>query len=152
MSQNSTSATKVSSTHVALGFLIGLLNLLLGSLQYQAACGFGWRPCGTNPCRPCPCRSGHCLPACPDRARPPQATIDGEVVVVHEGRTNFSELQADLAAGRQDRLVYYVFELLWRDGDLRKVPQIERKQALRDILDENGVEAPVVSSEHLMRR
>lgn len=27
-----------------------------------------------------------------------QAIIDGEVVVVHEGRTNFSELQAELAA------------------------------------------------------
>jgi len=34
-----------------------------------------------------------------------QAIIDGEVVVVHEGRTNFSELQAELAAGKQDRLV-----------------------------------------------
>ena len=59
---------------------------------------------------------------------PGQAIIDGEVVVVHEGRTNFSELQAELAAGRQDRLVYYAFDLLWRDGDLRKLPQIERKQ------------------------
>jgi bifunctional non-homologous end joining protein LigD len=27
--------------------------------------------------------------------------------MVHEGRTNFSELQAELAAGRQDRLIYY---------------------------------------------
>jgi len=36
-----------------------------------------------------------------------EAIIDGEVVVVHEGRTNFSELQAELAAGRQGRLVYY---------------------------------------------
>jgi ATP-dependent DNA ligase len=36
---------------------------------------------------------------------PGQAIIDGEVVVIHEGRTNFSELQAQLAAGRQDRLV-----------------------------------------------
>jgi bifunctional non-homologous end joining protein LigD len=35
---------------------------------------------------------------------PGQAIIDGEVVVVHEGRTNFSELQAELAAGRQDRM------------------------------------------------
>jgi ATP-dependent DNA ligase len=35
---------------------------------------------------------------------PGEAIIDGEVVVVHEGRTNFSELQAELAAGRQDRL------------------------------------------------
>ena len=33
---------------------------------------------------------------------PGQAVIDGEVVVVHEGRTNFSELQAELARGRQD--------------------------------------------------
>src|SRR6267378_6462028 len=51
---------------------------------------------------------------------PGEAIIDGEVVVVHEGRTNFSELQAELAAGRQGRLVYYAFDLLWRNGDLRK--------------------------------
>jgi bifunctional non-homologous end joining protein LigD len=78
-----------------------------------------------------------------------QAIIDGEVVVVHEGRTNFSELQAELVAGRQDRLVYYAFDLLWRDGDLRKLPQIERKQMLRDLIDENGIEPPVVYSDHL---
>jgi bifunctional non-homologous end joining protein LigD len=35
---------------------------------------------------------------------PGQAIIDGEVVVIHDGRTNFSELQAALAAGKQDRL------------------------------------------------
>src|SRR5260221_5803265 len=81
---------------------------------------------------------------------PGQAIIDGEVVVVHEGRTNFSELQAALAAGRQDRLVYYAFDLLWRDGDLRKLPQIERKQALLDLLSENDIEHPVLFSEHLV--
>jgi bifunctional non-homologous end joining protein LigD len=43
-----------------------------------------------------------------------EAIIDGEVVVVHEGRTNFAELQADLAKGRKDRLLYYAFDLLWR--------------------------------------
>lgn len=42
---------------------------------------------------------------------PGEAIIDGEVVVTHEGRTNFSELQAELAAGRQHRLVYYAFDL-----------------------------------------
>jgi bifunctional non-homologous end joining protein LigD len=42
-----------------------------------------------------------------------QAIIDGEVVVVHEGRTNFSKHQAELAAGRQDRLVFYAFDLFW---------------------------------------
>ena len=40
--------------------------------------------------------------------------------VVHEGRC--SELQAELAAGRQVRLVYYAFDLLWRNGDLRRLP------------------------------
>src|SRR2546421_12425237 len=79
---------------------------------------------------------------------PGQAIIDGEVVVVHEGRTNFSELQAELAAGRQDRLVYYAFDLLWRDGDLRRLPQIERKQRLLDLIGENGIEQPVLYSEH----
>jgi bifunctional non-homologous end joining protein LigD len=78
-----------------------------------------------------------------------EAIIDGEVVVVHQGRTNFSELQAELAAGRQYRLVYYAFDLLWRDGDLRKLSQIERKHALLDLLGENGIEHPVLYSEHL---
>jgi bifunctional non-homologous end joining protein LigD len=80
---------------------------------------------------------------------PGQAIIDGEVVVVHKGRTNFSELQAELAAGRQDKLIYYAFDLLWRDGDLRKLGQLERKQALSDLLGENGIELPIIYSEHL---
>ena len=71
------------------------------------------------------------------------------MVVVHEGRTNFSELQAELAAGRQGRLVYYGFDLLWRNGDLRKLPQLERKQALMDLLGENDIELPVLYSEQL---
>jgi bifunctional non-homologous end joining protein LigD len=69
--------------------------------------------------------------------------------VVHEGRTNFSELQAELAAGRQDGLVFYAFDLLWRDGDLRKLPQIERTQMLVDLMGEKDVDMPVLYSEHL---
>lgn len=81
---------------------------------------------------------------------PGQAIIDGEVVVVHEGRTNFSELQADLARGDQDRLLYYAFDLLWLDGeDLRKRPQIERKKLLKNLFEDSSVEAPVLFSEHL---
>jgi bifunctional non-homologous end joining protein LigD len=79
-----------------------------------------------------------------------QAIIDGEVVIVHEGRTNFSELQADLASGKQDRLLYYAFDLLWRNGDLRKLPQIKRKQMLADLLSENDIGLPIVYSEHLV--
>ena len=68
-------------------------------------------------------------------------------MVFHEDWTNFSELQADLAAGRQDRLIYYAFDLLWHNGDVRKLPQIKRKQALLDFLGANGVEMPVLYSE-----
>lgn len=82
-------------------------------------------------------------------AIPGEAIIDGEVVVVHDGRTNFSEFQAELAAGRQGRLIYYAFDLLWQNGDLRKLPQTERKQLLLDLLGENDVELPVLFSEHL---
>src|ERR1700755_143395 len=79
-----------------------------------------------------------------------EAIIDGDVVVVHQGRTNFSELQAELAAGRQGRLVYYAFDLLWRDGeDLRRSPQLERKRALERLIQVNDIEAPVLYSEHL---
>jgi bifunctional non-homologous end joining protein LigD len=82
---------------------------------------------------------------------PGRAIIDGEVVVVHEGRTNFSELQAELAAGRQDKLVYYAFDLLYLDGfDLRRSPQIERKRALKDLLEENEIAAPILYSEYLI--
>jgi bifunctional non-homologous end joining protein LigD len=80
---------------------------------------------------------------------PGQAIIDGEVVVIHENRTNFSELQAELAAGKQGRLVYYAFDLLWRDGDLRRHPQLERKQMLSDLLGENDIGLPIIYSEHL---
>lgn len=82
---------------------------------------------------------------------PGQAIIDGEVVVIHEGRTNFSELQAELAAGRQDRLSYYAFDVLWLDGqDLRKKPQIERKAMLQKLFNTHELEAPLLYSEHLV--
>ena len=69
-------------------------------------------------------------------------------MVVHEGRTD-SELQAELARGDQDRLVFYAFDLLWRDGDLRKLPQIDRKQMVADLIGENDVNMQVLYSEHL---
>lgn len=81
---------------------------------------------------------------------PGQAIVDGEVVVVHEGRTNFSELQAELSRGDQDRLLYYAFDLLWLDGqDLRRRPQIERKAMLQGLFDTYQLEAPVLFSEHV---
>lgn len=60
------------------------------------------------------------------------ALIDGEVVVeAGSGASDFSTLQADLSAGRRDRFVFYVFDLLYLDGyDLRELPLIERKEML----------------------
>jgi bifunctional non-homologous end joining protein LigD len=80
---------------------------------------------------------------------PGQAIIDGEVVVIQDGRTNFSELQAELAKGDQDRLAFYAFDLLYLNGlDLRRSPQIQRKRVLEELLD--GLEGPSLYSDHLV--
>jgi bifunctional non-homologous end joining protein LigD len=80
-----------------------------------------------------------------------RAIFDGEVVVVHEGRTNFSELQADLASGKQRRMVFYAFDLLYLEGfDLRKSPQIERKRVLKMLFDETKLQSPILYSEHML--
>jgi bifunctional non-homologous end joining protein LigD len=71
------------------------------------------------------------------------------VVVIHQGRTNFSELQADLGRGDQDRLVYFAFDLLWLDGkDLRRMAQLARKELLKEFIEANEVERPILYSEH----
>jgi hypothetical protein len=58
-----------------------------------------------------------------------RAIFYGEVVVVKDGRTNFSELQAALAAGRQEALTFNAFDLLFLEGfDLRDSPLSERKR------------------------
>ena len=45
------------------------------------------------------------------------AILDGELVVeAASGASDFSALQADLAAGRSDRFRYYLFDLLYLDG------------------------------------
>ncbi|MGY4414853.1 bifunctional non-homologous end joining protein LigD [Bradyrhizobium sp. LB7.1] len=80
---------------------------------------------------------------------PGQAIVDGEVVVIHEDRTNFSELQADLGRGDQDRLLYFAFDILWLDGkDLRKLAQLARKELLKELIEANEVERPILYSEH----
>ncbi|WP_439409607.1 hypothetical protein ACNJX9_16945 [Bradyrhizobium sp. DASA03076] len=76
-----------------------------------------------------------------------QAIVDGEVVVIYESRTNFSELQADLGRGDQDRLIYFAFDLLWLDGkDLRKEPLIERKRLLKELIEEQSSRSPSCSA------
>lgn len=78
-----------------------------------------------------------------------RAIFDGEAVVVTDGRPNFSDLQADLSSGRQNRLSMYLFDLLYLEGfDLRKSPQIERKRVLKMLFDETKLSKPIFYSEH----
>ncbi len=64
------------------------------------------------------------------------ALLDGEVVSEDaKGISRFSLLQQDLKAGRHDRKVLYVFDLLHLDGaDLTALPLTQRKAALSRLL------------------
>jgi bifunctional non-homologous end joining protein LigD len=57
--------------------------------------------------------------------------IDGEVVAFEDGQTSFQRLGHPGAA-----IFYYVFDLLWLDGeDVRGLPLLERKSLLREALE-----------------
>src|SRR5260370_32509154 len=64
------------------------------------------------------------------------ALLDGELVVEDEnGISSFSLLQTDLKDGRDDRFVYWVFDLLHLDGrDFTNKPLTVRKAALQQLL------------------
>ena len=70
------------------------------------------------------------------KLRADTALLDGEVVAEDEkGISRFSLLQQDLKSGRHDRMVLYVFDLLYLDGaDLRSLPLADRKAALTKLL------------------
>ena len=76
--------------------------------------------------------------------------LDGEIASIDEsGVSNFSALQDDLKNSRQDRMVYYVFDLLHLDGqDLTTAPLLERKRALAALLEETPKNSIVKLSEH----
>jgi bifunctional non-homologous end joining protein LigD len=79
-----------------------------------------------------------------------QAIIDGEMVVLGDnGVSAFSELQLALSEKRSERMTFYVFDLLFLDGeDLRAEPLVDRKERLRDLLEGTDEEGPVRYSEH----
>jgi DNA ligase D-like protein (predicted ligase) len=83
--------------------------------------------------------------------------VDGEVVAFEGGRTSFARLQQRMQVRspsaelrRRVPVVYYVFDLLWRDGrDLTSLPLRERKRLLRASLSFRG---PVRFSRHVNER
>lgn len=71
--------------------------------------------------------------------------LDGEIVSEGEnGVSDFSALQSDLKSGRHDRMVYYVFDILYCDGfDLTGAALRDRKAALSALFSELP-ETPVI--------
>jgi len=67
----------------------------------------------------------------------PDVIIDGEIVALDaDGAPNFSSLQAAISDGKTERLIFYVFDLLFADGeDLRPLPLVTRKARLKTLLD-----------------
>ena len=80
--------------------------------------------------------------------------LDGEVVVLdHEGRTNFSDLQAAFQEPRKEPLIYFAFDLLHLNGhNLRKLPLLQRKVILSELLSAVEPGSPVRLSEHIEGR
>lgn len=92
-------------------------------------------------------------PIAEDVARLPAArlALDGEVIAADAtGRADFSALQEDLRRGRDDRFVYYVFDILQLDDhNMRSAPLVERRQALAAVLERARLDAPrVFYTEH----
>jgi bifunctional non-homologous end joining protein LigD len=71
------------------------------------------------------------------------AILDGEMVVEGaNGASDFQALQADLGTGRTDRFTFYLFDLLYLDGeDLRGMPLVRRKERLAALVA--GAGAPL---------
>src|SRR4051794_4540005 len=69
------------------------------------------------------------------------AMLDGELVALRpDGVSSFPDLQAALKAGRDDRLIFYAFDLLHLNGwDLRPCALIERKRVLSELANWSGM-------------
>ncbi len=67
----------------------------------------------------------------------PDVLIDGEIVALdHDGKPHFSTLQAAIADGKTENLIFFAFDLLFADGmDLRRLPLAERKTRLKALLE-----------------
>jgi DNA polymerase-1 len=79
-----------------------------------------------------------------------EIVLDGEIIVQNKiGASDFGALKRDLEEGRQDRFIYYAFDLLHLDGfDIVASPLEERKRVLASLLNE-AASSPIAYSEHL---
>lgn len=79
------------------------------------------------------------------------ALLDGEIVAQEDsGISTFTALQTDLKSGRRDRLVYFIFDLLYCEGvNLTGVALKDRKAALEEILGATPAALPLRYSAHM---
>ncbi|WP_445143450.1 DNA ligase D [Dyella sp. Tek66A03] len=74
------------------------------------------------------------------------ARLDGELVVLVDGRSDFGALQKTLSGQAQASLTYVLFDLIHLHGhDLSALPLLERKRLLEQILER----APKGTAQHL---
>ncbi|MEQ1768346.1 MAG: DNA ligase D [Devosia sp.] len=77
------------------------------------------------------------------------ALIDGEIVAFKGERTDFSSLQEALSSGAA--LTYFAFDLLEENGeDLHRLPLLERKERLHNLLGKRRSTDPIHYSEHVI--
>ena len=78
------------------------------------------------------------------------AILDGEIVALNaNGASSFTALKNALGEGRSEDLQYYVFDLLHLNGeDMRPLPLLQRKAALKALLQSQDFGAYVNFSDH----
>ena len=83
---------------------------------------------------------------------PAGCLIDGEAVALDDkGRPSFQLLQSTLKDRQGANLAFYAFDLLIDRGeDIRKLPNIERKERLAALLE--GVSPPLIYGDHIIGR
>ena len=83
---------------------------------------------------------------------PAGCLIDGEAVALDEkGKPSFQLLQSTLKDPRGANLAFFAFDLLIDRGeDIRRLPNIERKDRLKSLLA--GVQPPILFGDHVLGR
>ncbi|WP_029937032.1 DNA ligase D [Sphingomonas sp. UNC305MFCol5.2] len=81
------------------------------------------------------------------KSLPAPALIDGEIVAYKNGKPDFSTLQEAISAGGES-LTFFAFDLLADREDTTGLPQLARKERLRDLLE--GADERILFSEHII--
>ena len=87
---------------------------------------------------------------CEAAASFPDCIIDGEVVALDaNGSPDFAALQAALSDGDDSNLIFYVFDLMFAQGqDTRSLALSQRKELLKTLLDAQGEQPLIRFVEH----